>query len=161
MAIEFFDDFDAIGRAEYLEARARIRRAVDPGSRVEPPRPHSEAEITAASREAGIASYSLRMLPGERLGLDPARVGVAFTARLAEIAGALCSLLDSPLGRVAARTEVRAEVGLAYVALSALAYAAHSRAGLDGRCEDLREQLNRLEGLLDRSGERGEIENWG
>lgn len=161
MAVEFFSVFDnGRPRAEYLSVRARIRRAIDfEFGGIAPGRPPDVA-IAEAAQKVGTYTYSNEMMAGEDLALDSADVAAAFVEKTAALARDLEAFLTSPIASVAGATEVRAEVALADVALTALCFISNAPDGLDARCEDLRQELNVLEALLDRSGERGEIEGW-
>lgn len=145
---------------DHLAARERIRRAIDDelGAWCDDPEPE-DAIAAAAPRMA-----SCRRAPeherGKALGIDSARVAAAFVQRVATISRELNGLLSSPVAQVAAATGAHPETALADVALSALHYISNASAGLDVRCEDLRQELNDLEAFLRCSGERGEIESW-
>lgn len=167
--IEEFGHFGTGQRRRYLQTRAQIRRAIDvdglivmacePGQ-VERPVSLTITAIVAAAARLGPRTYSSQMIPGEDLGVDPLRIAAAFGGRVGELASKLRNLLDGPLGRLAAQTEVRPEVGLAAIALSALEFVTCAPDGLDSRCDDLRHELDRLEDLLSNSGEVGEVDDW-
>ncbi len=161
MTMEYFDDFDSgVGPQRYLRERARIRRALDIESERRRKARCLDDQVAAAAGHIGESTHSDRMVPAETIGVDAAGVALAFAQRVAVIIDELGALLTSPAGRVAAATEARADVAFADVALNALRCIGDAPDGLDCRCEDLRWELNRLEELLRRSGELGDVESW-
>lgn len=151
--IEDFGYFGTKNSRRYLRIRSRIRQLIELDVDRQRPTPHSDQEIASASEKVGAGSISGPMRPGRRLGVDATRVAIAFADRLGEINDDLFQLLASPLGRVAGSIEVRPEVAFAYVAGLVLAFAVESPGGLDAACDLLRHELDRLEQLLDASGE--------
>lgn len=167
--IEDFGRFGTAGRSSYLKTRARIRRAmaVDSALLDESGRERSEAPVPATGIELGKAARKLRfgaftepMITGKTLGVDPRSIATAFATRIRDLERQLWDLVESPLGRIAAKIELRAEVGLVLVAIRALNSIVDGEDALESQCEDLRQELEQLQSVLCRSGEDGSTQQW-
>jgi len=159
--IEDFGRFGTAKRSSYLRTRARVRAAIagngellaEEDDRAELPQRPTQEELEGAARNLRFGTFSEPMMAGKRLGVDPVAIATAFARKIQELEGQLWDLLDSPLGRIAAKIELRAEVGLAVIAASTLNSILGSEDGLECRCDDLRHELEELESLLVSSGE--------
>lgn len=164
MWIEHFGDLDqGTSRADYRQLRLKVREALDVNGSQRGARQASDVEVLRvdqALREHDRYPWGCDLVAQGEVGVAPEAVAARFRSGISEICGALERLLESSTGRAAAAMGCRPEVGFAISALSALAYIESAEEGLDVRCEDLRQGLNRLEELLRQSGEVGETADW-
>lgn len=164
MWIGDFGDLDqGMDPGAYLQLRRRIRSVMEalsfPGH-LSPVSDDHISRIDGELRSGDRNPWSCTLVAEQDVAVSPESVAALFNAKISEIEDQLNRLLESPIGRAAAVVGCRAEVGFAVNALVALAYIHSAEEGLDVRCEDMRQDFNRLEELLRDSGEIGEADDW-
>lgn len=164
MWIGDFGDLDqGMDPGAYLQLRRRIRSvmgALSSPGHISPVSDDDISRIDGELRSGERNPWSCTLVAEEDAVVSPEAVAAQFNAKVSEIEDQLNRLLQSPIGRAAAVVGCRAEVGFAVNALVALAYIHSAEEGLDVRCEDMRQDFNRLEDLLRDSGEIGEVDDW-